>query len=214
MKYAVFGDVHGNLIALESFLEIVDPVVEGYICTGDIVNYGPWSQECVELISSLKNLTCVQGNHEQILLSGDTSNLSPLVQEFSNISLANFNNINWIKSLPAKTSVFDYELCHTIDNKYIFADTEISLYKSTIIGHSHQQYIRNFQNGTLVNPGSVGQNRKLIDVMEFMLFDVDSNSFEIFSLQYDFDRFINEMIARKYSKRCLEYYMTKERRLP
>jgi hypothetical protein len=50
--------------------------------------------------------------------------------------------------------------------------------------------------------------------MEFMLFDVDSNSFEIFNLQYDFDRFIDEIIARKYSTRCLEYYMIKERRLP
>jgi hypothetical protein len=94
MKYAVSGDVHGNLIALESFLEIVDPVVEGYIFTGDIVNYCPWSRECVELIGSLKNLTCVQGNYEPILLRGDTSDLSPLFQQISNISLANFNNMN------------------------------------------------------------------------------------------------------------------------
>ena len=66
MRYAVFGDVHGNLPALELFLKSVEKSVDGYICTGDIVNYGPWSKECVERIRTLQNLTCVSGNHEQI----------------------------------------------------------------------------------------------------------------------------------------------------
>ena len=33
-------------------------------CLGDLVGYGPQPNECVELIRSLPNITCIKGNHD------------------------------------------------------------------------------------------------------------------------------------------------------
>jgi hypothetical protein len=33
-----------------------------------VVNYGPWSNECVELIENLENSFKVMGNHEEYYL--------------------------------------------------------------------------------------------------------------------------------------------------
>ena len=70
MRTAIYSDIHGNLPALE--LAIKDSVaVDGYIILGDVVNYGPWSNECVELIESLKNCTKLVGNHEVYFIEGN-----------------------------------------------------------------------------------------------------------------------------------------------
>jgi putative phosphoesterase len=209
MKYAIFGDVHGNLIALDLFLEKVRPIVDGYVCTGDIVNYGPWSHECIERIKVLENLICVRGNHEDIFLGCNEMPLNSLVEEFTEFSLVNFTEFDWIESLPIQQTFFDFDIVHTIDGKYIYFDTKIELTKSTIIGHSHQQFIRDFTNGRLVNPGSLGQNRQIINVMQYMIFDTDTNSFESFNVKFELEMLLREMKVRGYSTRCIDYYSKK-----
>ena len=211
MRYAVFGDVHGNLPALELFLKSVEKSVDGYICTGDIVNYGPWSNECVERIRTLQNLTCVSGNHEQIFLDKDSSKLSPLVREFTEITLKGFEEFDWIGSLPVKSKVNDFEICHTLEDRYIFSDSQVDILTSTIIGHSHQQYIKFINGNLLINPGSLGQNREFINLSQFVILDSESNSFESFTLQHDISALIREMKARGYSDRCLNYYTEKRK---
>ena len=68
MRLAIFSDVHGNLPALELFVADTERVVDGYVCLGDVVNYGPWSDECVELVCSLPNIIYLEGNHERMFL--------------------------------------------------------------------------------------------------------------------------------------------------
>ena len=63
MKIVVFGDVHGNLPALELMVDVAGNV-DQYVCLGDVVNYGPWSNECVQFISELENCIKIRGNHE------------------------------------------------------------------------------------------------------------------------------------------------------
>jgi predicted phosphodiesterase len=65
MLYGVFSDVHGNLEALGAVLDFCHASrVDGYICCGDLVGYGPNPEECLGLIRSLKNLHVVCGNHD------------------------------------------------------------------------------------------------------------------------------------------------------
>jgi len=64
-RYAVFGDIHGNLeawLAVKQFLETQS--IDEYICCGDIVGYGPNSKEVLEEIASLEAI-CVKGNHDR-----------------------------------------------------------------------------------------------------------------------------------------------------
>ena len=67
MKVCLFSDVHGNLPAMEKMLAL-SADADLYISLGDIVNYGPWSNECVELLNSIKYKICIRGNHEDAFM--------------------------------------------------------------------------------------------------------------------------------------------------
>src|SRR5258708_20926134 len=69
-KVLIFSDVHGNLPAFELMLE-KEKGVDLYISLGDVVNYGPWSNECVELLESLKPVVKLLGNHDRYFLDGE-----------------------------------------------------------------------------------------------------------------------------------------------
>lgn len=67
MRILVFSDVHANLSALEAVLQEAGEV-DAVWCLGDLVGYGPDPNECVELVRSLPNLTCLRGNHDAAAL--------------------------------------------------------------------------------------------------------------------------------------------------
>lgn len=77
MRVAVFGDVHGNLAALEAVLDAMDAQrVDARLCTGDLVNYGP------EPVAVLKRVlavapACVAGNHDRLLARWREGALDP-----------------------------------------------------------------------------------------------------------------------------------------
>lgn len=63
-RYAFISDIHGNLFALEAALCEVDRLgVDGIICLGDIVGYGPHPAECLDIIADRAHF-CIQGNHD------------------------------------------------------------------------------------------------------------------------------------------------------
>lgn len=64
MRYAVFGDIHGNLDALETVLSYLeDQGIDQYICLGDIVGYGARPAECMKRVQDLHADT-IAGNHD------------------------------------------------------------------------------------------------------------------------------------------------------
>ena len=69
MLYGVFSDIHSNLEALTAVLEFFEKNnVEGYICCGDLVGYGPDPEPVLETIKGLKNLSAIRGNHDLAVL--------------------------------------------------------------------------------------------------------------------------------------------------
>jgi predicted phosphodiesterase len=82
MRHGVIADVHGNLHALDAALEVLRRErVDGYLCAGDLVGYGPFPNECVELVASLEPV-CVAGNHDLIVLGRlSDARCIPLAQE-------------------------------------------------------------------------------------------------------------------------------------
>lgn len=60
----MFGDVHGNLEALEAVVaDAKRQGVDRYVCVGDIVGYGASASECVDRVQSLTTQV-VAGNHD------------------------------------------------------------------------------------------------------------------------------------------------------
>ncbi|MDD5704301.1 MAG: metallophosphoesterase family protein [Kiritimatiellae bacterium] len=213
MRVAVFSDVHGNLVALERFIDATRHEADAYLCLGDVVDYGPWNDECLELVLQLPGIVSIEGNHERLFLGDDSlADEIPLVQMFFRCSFACFSHPERIDGLPKQTCIAGFRAVHTIGGRTVYPDTEISIAENLLIGHSHHQFQRRCSGHTLVNPGSVGQNRKWIDVIAFAVLDTDTANMELRSLTYPVDQFISEMKARRYPQACLDYYAAKPRR--
>jgi predicted phosphodiesterase len=68
MRYGVIADIHANLHALDATLAfLATQDVDGYLCAGDLVGYGPLPNECVRRVLALGG-PCVAGNHDLIAL--------------------------------------------------------------------------------------------------------------------------------------------------
>lgn len=110
MKTAVFGDMHGNLEALEAVLaDAKDRGAEAFACLGDIVGYGADPNGCCERIRSLGAIT-VRGNHDHA-----ASHRIPLAW-FNELAASAIRwtrerltpeNREWLRSLPFEASLPD-----------------------------------------------------------------------------------------------------------
>lgn len=211
MRLLVFGDIHGNLIALEKLLAVFKEEVDFLICHGDVVNYGPWSNECVELLDDI-SCECVLGNHEEAYLNGKYEG-KELVRQFFNKTYPSFKRFDLIKKYKFFLNIEGFYIQHTINNTYYYPDSDISslnLKTHTVIGHSHYPFIKKNNNSLyLINTGSVGQNRQNLNIINCALIDTQSNNLEIKSINYNSQILINEMIDKKYPKTCIEYYLSK-----
>jgi predicted phosphodiesterase len=66
VKTAVISDIHGNLIALETYFTLIESLgVDRTVCLGDVVGYNPWPNECVELLKKY-GVPTIMGNHDQV----------------------------------------------------------------------------------------------------------------------------------------------------
>ena len=103
---------------------------------------------------------------------------------------------------------------HTINDMYIFIDTDLSnilIDRNFIIGHSHYQFSRFIDQFTIINTGSLGQNRKSINLAEYIIFDQKVNRVDLKSFVFNIDVLINEMIIKGYPDTCINYYQSKNR---
>jgi putative phosphoesterase len=211
MNILIFSDIHGNLPAFEKLLK-VESGVDGYINLGDVVNYAPWSNECVEMVAGLRNCYNIKGNHEDYFINNKCDVESPLVLDFFYTCSKKFTKTELIKTYNHSLTVNNFKLIHTFGIKdYIFHDTEIELNENVLIGHSHQQFLRQINGFTILNPGSVGQNRKYINVSEYAIWKLESNTFDLKYLKFDIDIVLNEMKVQHFPSSCIEYYQNKKR---
>lgn len=68
MRVLVLSDIHANLNALQTVLAAAGEVDQTW-CLGDLIGYGPDPNECIELLRSRPNLTCLLGNHDAAALN-------------------------------------------------------------------------------------------------------------------------------------------------
>ena len=212
MRALIMGDIHGNLIALEKVLKLYKNEVDIIICHGDVVNYGPWSNECVDILDDI-GAVCLQGNHEYAFLKGFYGGKNELVLEFFGKTYPTFKKQAVINEYKLSYENEYFNVVHTINRKYFFPDSvidDLSIVSNTIIGHSHYSFIRlTNSNYYLINTGSIGQNRKNLNIIEFCLFDSNKNKYEIKQILYDAGVIINQMIVENYPINCINYYKSK-----
>jgi diadenosine tetraphosphatase ApaH/serine/threonine PP2A family protein phosphatase len=118
--FAVLGDVHANIDALDAVLE--DCRKEGvtdYLCTGDVVGYNACPHECLSRIRAL-NCPIVMGNHDHYVSSRqnleDFNPHAAAVIEWTRKQLS-MEEIRFLRELPFTHTAMGITLVHsTMDN--------------------------------------------------------------------------------------------------
>jgi predicted phosphodiesterase len=210
MRYLICGDIHGNLPALEIMLSKEKSNYDQFICHGDVVNYGPWSDDCVNFLNTIKDPILLKGNHEDYFLKGFYEGTNEIAKTFFDYCYARFSQFELINKYCDSFQIGNYKIQHTILNKYIFFDTKIeSIDHDYIIGHSHQQFTRFIGNKRIINTGSVGQNRTFINSIEYIIYDDSKNHITFNNQIYDHQIIINKLVSESYPKDCINYYKSK-----
>ena len=174
MRYAVLSDVHANLQALRATLDVLaGERIDRYLCAGDLVGYGPWPNECVELIASLPGV-CIAGNHDLIALgrlSDDRCTSSARRSlGWTRTVLTNASR-GYLATLPSRAKVDGVVLSHgSLDNpsEYVTqpgqADAQLAQLTCEepdahmlVLGHTHRPWVYSRDTGTLLRraPGTV-----------------------------------------------------------
>lgn len=179
MKILVLGDIHSNYIAFHECLSKMDKV-DGIILTGDYVSDCPYPQKVMQEIYYLKKyfpVWMIKGNREdyQILhnagkmnFKANTSSTGSLYYTYQNL---NEEDIEFFKSLRDWETLNlecgkKIQIFHgTIDSNRVgmypdeaITNSYMNKSKSDIIicAHTHYQFLYEYNNKILLNPGSVG----------------------------------------------------------
>lgn len=183
-RVTIFGDIHGNLPALQAVLADMEAHdLSPLYCLGDLVGYGTFPNEVIETIRE-RNIPTIMGNYDQGV--GNSSDdcgcayTSKVAEELGKRSIAWSNqnttdeNKSYLRQLtgqiPLELDGVRVRLVHGSPrkiNEYLFADRPdatlerlLDLTEANVLvcGHTHIPYHRILPSGRhVVNAGSVGK---------------------------------------------------------
>lgn len=215
MKYAILGDVHANIQALDAVLnDAAGQGVTHYACVGDIVGYNANPIECLEKIRNICPVS-VRGNHDHYCSHDENlDNFHPLAADVVGWTrkLLTDDQVAYLRGLRMIARVETFTMVHsTLDSPdswgYVFdkleADANFSYQTSTVcfFGHTHvplafekAETIRfglytKIRIGVgkkyFINVGSVGQPRDGDPRAAYVLYDMVNNLVELRRVNYD-----------------------------
>ncbi len=199
MRILVISDVHANLPALRAVLEEVGKA-DMVLHAGDIVGYNPFPNEAIEELSAL-GARSVMGNHDYSVGFGDVSYMNPIaeVADLWTMQVLKPGYVSRLRALPRSMKLQLGGLrIHVVHGAppddiftYIFPwDVGAWLLDRAradvlVLGHSHIQFKREFENGVVLNPGSVGQPRDGDPRAAFAILEIsDSYDIELGRVEY------------------------------
>lgn len=115
MRYALFGDVHGNLEAFKAVLQEIDLLAPDAIyCLGDTIGYGPDPAACLDLLRQRK-IPAVAGNHDLAVcgkLATDCFNADALRSVEWTRDALDRERLDYAAALPLSMTVDSLALAH------------------------------------------------------------------------------------------------------
>ncbi|MDP2767822.1 MAG: metallophosphoesterase family protein [Candidatus Methanoperedens sp.] len=210
MLIGLIADVHSNAVALTSVLSVLDALhVEKILHAGDIIGYNPYPDETIELFKK-NNILSILGNHDRALITGDTSGFNPYAVaalEWTR-NTASSDNVDYLLGLQNIESI-------TVEGRrivlvhgspydiveYIYPEDAVPDFLSAVngdvlvLGHTHIQFKKEYTEGIIVNPGSVGQPRDGNPEAAFAVLDTVSGKIELKRVSYDIEKVIEDILA-------------------
>ncbi|MDD4102543.1 MAG: metallophosphoesterase family protein [Kiritimatiellae bacterium] len=214
-KYAILGDIHSNLEALNAVVE--DARAKGvtdFVCVGDVVGYNASPSQCIKVIRELGCVT-VRGNHDHYCSYNESlDDFQPLaasVIAWTRRQLTE-DDAKWLHELPYHKAYGGFTLVHsTLDMPerwgYVFdtlaAEANFNYQVTSLCfhGHTHVPMIYEKQRDILrvepckikmvfgqkffINVGSVGQPRDNDPRSSYVVYCVKHKEIEFVRVPYD-----------------------------
>ncbi len=216
MRHAVVSDLHSNIEALTAVLRAADDLeIDGVLCLGDLVGYGPDPNEVVDLIRT-RTRNIVRGNHDHAAVEpGHEAYFNPWGQAAIRWTRRQLTKENraFLSELPFSLSASGVRLVHACPSepeawRYIMdaddAAMEFDGFDEALclFGHSHVPLCAAsagteavlvtgdevpIEDGRryLINVGSVGQPRDGDPRAAFGVLDLDRSTISLHRVEYD-----------------------------
>mgnify|MGYP001247142545 FL=1 len=216
-QITIFGDIHANLPALEAVLQDIDGRgLTNLYCLGDLVGYGTFPNEVVEVIRA-RQIPTLMGNYDQGV--GNNSDdcgcayRTPEARALGDRSIAWTNahtsaeNKAFLRALPAQIPLqlggLRVVLVHGSPrkvNEYLYADRPDSNFERLldlvdadvmVCGHTHLPYHKVLPSGRhVINAGSVGKPKDHDPRAGYVVLRVadDQLTVEFNRVDYDIER--------------------------
>ena len=212
MRVAIFSDIHGNRHALEAVLEDIDrQQPDRLYCLGDLVGYGAFPNEVIELIQS-RGISTVVGNYDdgvgfdrddcgcayrgaEMRRLGDLSlrwtreHVTPENKAFLRSLHANIRfeaegrRVLLVHGSPRKINEYLFEDRPLFSLERIARESEADL---LAFGHTHLPYVKDVLGVRFVNDGSVGKPKDGDPRAAYAMVDVgDGIDVQIRRVPYD-----------------------------
>lgn len=217
-KYAILGDIHSNLEALETVLaDACSRGITSFVCVGDVVGYNANPSECLDIIRDLGCVT-VRGNHDHYCVHDENlDDFHPLAANVVDWTRRHLrkDQMEFLKALKYSAVVAGFSVVHsTLDMPdkwgYVFDNLEADAnfaYQTTSIcfhGHTHVPVVYEKQGRVtrsqpekfkvqigrkyFINVGSVGQPRDGDPRTCYAVYDMQNKSIEFVRLPYDIEK--------------------------
>lgn len=218
MKIAVLSDIHGNDVALEAVLaDARAHFVQKLFVLGDVVGY---YYQPDRVMSFLSEWPCemIQGNHEEMLLlaASDKVFAAEVRKRYGGgidaaLKTLDAATVRKLGGLPPRKTVVEdglsMELCHGSPwdrDVYVYPDADGETLRRCAVpgagmvfmGHTHHAFVKGVTQTTLVNAGSVGQNRFEGGIATWAFVDTAVRSAEIRRVPYAAARVADEARRR------------------
>ncbi|MBI5463870.1 MAG: metallophosphoesterase family protein [Ignavibacteriales bacterium] len=210
MRLAVISDIHSNLHALQAALTwIKKERVDEVVCLGDVVGYGAFPNECVELVQKHCSF-CVRGNHDNAAIHlTEAENFTDRARRAIHWTAQHLSSASkkFLHRLPATVSAHDALFVHASpyrpeDWEYLFSVEEaratMRYYAESLcfVGHTHHPMVVNETGAgvevrrgvrSLINVGSIGQPRDGNPLLSFGVLNTERWEYRNIRLNYDID---------------------------
>lgn len=212
MRIAVFSDVHGNIHALTAVLADIDSQqVDRIYCLGDLVGYGAYPNEVIELLRD-RGIPTIMGNYDdgvgfekdqcgcaytdpEMRRLGDLSfawtkeHVIPENKAFLRSLLPNIRldvegkRVLMVHGSPRRINEYLYEDRGQSSLKRIALASEADV---LVFGHTHLPYVKEVTGVTFVNVGSAGKPKDGDVRGMYALLDIEREvGVAIHRVQYD-----------------------------
>ena len=204
MYVGIVSDIHANRVALEAVLDDM-PDVDVLVCAGDVVGYNPWPAACVETLRE-RDVPTAMGNHDRAVVTGTGfpgNGMADAGVEHARERLDEAA-MEWLSDLPGERRLLDGRVKivhgHPEDpNRYtypaLFSERLLEDEDVLVMGHTHVQAHERYDDGVVVNPGSVGQPRDDDPRAAYAVVDLEALTVEEHRVEYDIEAVVEAVEA-------------------